>query len=333
MQVDTVRGPVDVDELGVTLMHEHLFLLWHDLIVNHPGAWDEDTAVAEAIEKANALYDLGCRTFVDLTVLGLGRSIPLIKRVAEETPLNIVVATGFYTFNDLPPYLYGMEDPSVNGYLPRLAPPDDGPDPIVEMFVRDVEVGIGETGVRAAILKCATERFGVTPGVDRILRAVARAHRRTGVPISTHTSAQCRVGLDQQRVFREEGVDLSRVIIGHSGDTRDVACLEELIANGSYLGMDRFGMDFAASFEDRIWVVAEMCRRGHADRMVLSHDSCCIVQGAERHDLSHVAPRWNWTHLFLDVVPALREAGVTDDQLDQMLVRNPAAIFSRRDPY
>ncbi len=95
-----------------------------------------------------------------------------------------------------------------------------------------------------------------------MLRAVAQAHRQTGVPISTHTHARSRRGLEQQRIFREEGVDLSRVVIGHSGDTTEIDYLEELIANGSYLGMDRFGIDTILSFEDRVDTVARLCERG-----------------------------------------------------------------------
>src|SRR5205807_2646373 len=111
----------------------------------------------------------------------------------------------------------------------------------------------------------------------RVLRAVAQAHRQTGVPISTHTHAASRRGLDQQRVFQEEGVDLTRVVIGHSGDTTDAAYLEEIIANGSYIGMDRFGIDAMLPFEDRVGIVATMCERGHADKMVLSHDASCFM--------------------------------------------------------
>jgi phosphotriesterase-related protein len=127
--------------------------------------------------------------------------------------------------------------------------------------------------MRPAILKCATDEPGVTKDVERILRATAQAHRKTGVPISTHTHARRRVGLDQQRIFREEGVDLMRVVIGHSGDTTDLGHLEELIINGSYIGMDRFGIETILSFEDRVKTVADMCKRGHANKMMLSHDA------------------------------------------------------------
>src|SRR4029077_11396122 len=99
------------------------------------------------------------------------------------------------------------------------------------------------TGVKAAILKCATDRPGLEPGVVRVLRAVAQVHRRTGAPISTHTNVTVRGGLGQQKIFAEEGVDLSRVIIGHCGDTDDLEYLHKIMEAGSYMGMDRFGAE------------------------------------------------------------------------------------------
>jgi phosphotriesterase-related protein len=169
--------------------------------------------------------------------------------------------------------------------------------------------------------------------VERVLRATAIAHRRTGVPISTHTHARRRVGLDQQRVFKEEGVDLTRVIIGHSGDTTDLAYLEELVGNGSYIGMDRFGIDTILSFEDRVATVATMCQRGHADKMVLSHDAACFNHWLPERQLPAVLPRWNYLHIHNDVIPALRKAGVTEAQLNTMLVENPRRIFEVQGAY
>ena len=207
------------------------------------------------------------------------------------------------------------------------------PEPMVDMFVRDIEHGIADTGVKAAILKCATDEPGVTPGVERVLRAVAQSHRQTGVPISTHTHAATGRGLEQQRIFAEEGVDLSRVVIGHSGDTTDIAYLEELIAEGSYLGMDRFGVDAILSFEDRVNTVATMCERGHADRMVLSHDASCYFDALPEATLPVALPNWHYLHIHDDVLPALRRRGVTEEQLTTMLVDNPRTIFSTRGGY
>ena len=323
-RVDTVRGPLSAAELGVTLMHEHVFVLSPEIIANYPEGWgEEDVREQQAVDKLNALKAAGVDTIVDLTVIGLGRYIPRIQRVAERTDLQIVVATGVYTYNDVPMYFH-FSGPGTGM---------DGPEPMVEMFVRDITEGIAGTGVKAAILKCATDEPGLTPGVERVLRAVAVAHRATGVPISTHTHARTRRGLEQQRVFAEEGVDLGRVIIGHSGDTTDLDYLEELIAAGSYIGMDRFGLDNILGFEDRVDTVARMCARGHADKMVLAHDASCHIDWLPESALPIVLPNWHFQHIHNDVLPALRERGVTEEQITTMLVDNPRAIFTHGGGY
>jgi phosphotriesterase-related protein len=323
-QTHTARGPLDTDALGVTLMHEHVFVLSTEIMQNYPEGWgDEETRINDAIARLNELKARGVDTIVDLTVIGLGRYIPRIQRVARATGINIIVATGVYTFNDVPMYFHYQGPGTVLG----------GPEFMADMFVRDITEGIAGTGVKAAILKCATDQQGVTPGVERVLRAVAVAHRRTGVPISTHTHAQTERGLEQQHIFEEEGVDLSRVIIGHSGDTTDIAYLEKLIARGSYIGMDRFGIDVLLPFEDRVNTVAEMCKRGHADRMVLSHDASCFIDSLPEAALPQILPNWHYLHIHNDVIPALKARGVTDEQLHQMLVENPRKIFERQGAY
>ena len=323
-QTHTARGPIDTDALGVTLMHEHVFVLSTEIMQNYPEGWgDEEQRVGDAIARLNELKARGVDTIVDLTVIGLGRYIPRIERVARAINLNIVVATGVYTYNDVPMYFHFQGPGTELG----------GPEFMADMFVRDITVGIAGTGVKAAILKCATDQQGVTPGVERVLRAVATAHRQTGVPISTHTHAHTERGLEQQHIFEEEGVDLSRVIIGHSGDTTDIDYLEKLIARGSYIGMDRFGIDVLLPFEDRVNTVAQMCERGHADRMVLSHDAACFNDWLPEAALPQVLPNWHYLHIHNDVIPALQARGVTDAQLHQMLVENPRKIFERQGAY
>ena len=185
MTVETVRGQIPAAALGVTLMHEHVFVLSPEIMANYPQGWgDEEAREQDAVAKLNALKAAGVDTIVDPTVIGLGRYIPRIQRVAAQTDLHIVVATGVYTYNDVPMYFH------FNG--PGTAP--DGREPMVEMFVKDITEGIADTGVKAAILKCATDEPGITPGVERVLRAVARAHHATGVPITTHTHAHTRRG-------------------------------------------------------------------------------------------------------------------------------------------
>jgi phosphotriesterase-related protein len=322
--VETARGAIDTDDLGRVLMHEHVFVLSPEIMQNYPEEWgDEDVRVADAVRRLSELKAAGIDSILDPTALGLGRYIPRIARIAHEIDLNILVATGLYTFDNLPHYF--------NRRTPGSGP--GGSDPMVDMFVRDITEGIADTGIKAAVLKCATDRPGVTPGVERVLRAVAQAHRATGAPITTHTQAATQRGLEQQKIFAEEGVDLSRVVIGHSGDTDDLGYLEELIANGSLLGMDRFGIDGLLSTEKRVAVIAELCRRGYADRMVLSHDASCYLDWIPGEMPLGALPNWHYLHISRDVIPALRAQGVTDQQIDTMLVDTPRRFFERSDPY
>jgi phosphotriesterase-related protein len=321
--VPTVRGTVDSAALGRVLMHEHVFVLTPDVQQNH-DEWDEDARVEDAVTKLRALKEAGYDTIVDPTVIGLGRYVPRIQRVNEQVDINIVVATGVYTYDTVPFYFHHRG--------PALSP--DFPEPMVDMFVRDLTEGVpGTGGVRAAFLKCAVDRTGMTGDVERIMRAVAVAHRRTGAPVTVHTHPGSQRGLDAHRVLSGEGVDPGRVVLGHSGDTTDADHLSELAELGYLLGMDRFGIDTGAPFEDRVAIVAELARRGYADRMVLSHDAACYIDWLD-HDLkTAVLPNWHYLHIENDVLPALRERGVTADQIEQMLVSTPRRYFENVSPY
>jgi phosphotriesterase-related protein len=316
--VETALGPVAVEALGQTLMHEHVFVLDGEIERNYPGRWNEQVRVDDAVAKLNEVATRGVRTVVDLTVLGLGRYVPRVRQIAERVDVNIVVATGLYTYDDVPMF-FRFRGPG------KLI---DGPDLLEQFFVRDLTQGIADTGVKAGILKCATDQSGLTPGVERVLRAVAFAHRETGAPISTHTHALTERGLEQQEVFRQEGVDLGRVVIGHSGDTTDLDYLKRLMDAGSYIGMDRFGLDLMLPFEDRVSTVAALCRQGYAERMVLSHDASCFTHNFDVEAKAELLPNWRFTHLHDEVLPALRERGVSDQDLEQMLVANPARILA-----
>jgi phosphotriesterase-related protein len=314
--VETVRGPVDVAALGTTLMHEHVFVVNEEVRQNYPSGWNEDDRVDDAISKLNALARRGCQTIADPTVLGLGRDIARIKRVAAATDLNIIVATGLYTYNELPLY-FRFRYPHA-----------DGRDPMTDMFVADISRGIADTGVKAAFLKCAIDDQGMTPGVERVLRAVARAHAQTGAPITVHTHPHSGTGRDVLRVLKEEGTDLTKVVLGHSGDSTDLDYLSELADAGCLLGMDRFGLDLITPFEDRVGTVASLCERGYADRMVLSHDASCYIDWFAPEVIPRFAPAWHYEHIFDQVLPALRERGVTQSQIQAMLVDNPRRYFS-----
>jgi phosphotriesterase-related protein len=317
--VATALGEVALDQLGTTLMHEHVFVVNSEYVINYPDSIPpHDALIDDAVRTLSEAKAAGADTIVDLTVLGLGRMVSWVKEVASRSPVHIITATGIFVFQELP-LMFSFRGPGT-----ALG----GVDPMTEMFINDINSGIGESGIRASVLKCATDAAGVNNTVRRVFSAIAEAQIETGVPICTHTHAQSRGGLEQQELLMRLGVDLSRVVIGHCGDTTDIAYLTDLIRNGSYVGMDRFGFDGLLPFEDRVGTVAELCRRGNARRILLSHDASCFNGWLDREVRSVVAPQLRFTHLFEDVIPALRAEGVTAQDLRTMLVNNPRDIFS-----
>ncbi len=322
--VESVRGPVELSDLGQTLMHEHVFVLSTEHVQNYGSDWwDEEARVADAIAKLNSMHAKGISTIVDPTVWGLGRYIPRIQRIAAQTPVNIIVATGLYVYEEMPQQ-YAYRGP---GTL------IDIPEPMVTDFSRDITEGIAGTGVKAAFLKCCMETPELSPGVERIARAVARTHVATGAPITVHTSGPHQSGRTAVRIFGEEGVDLTKVMIGHAGDSNDLDYLTELAVAGVLLGMDRFGLDLFNPGAERVKTIAMMAAQGYAGSMVLSHDASCFIDyfGAA-HDEARAAaaPNWHYEHITDDVLPALLASGVTQAQIDTMMIENPVRYFTRK---
>ena len=325
-EVPTVRGPVDVADLGPTYMHEHIFVLTADVQQNYPAEWGgEETRTADAAAKLNALAAQGVRTIVDPTVVGLGRYLPRIQRVAERVPgLNIIVATGLYTYDSVP-FFFRHRGPALNAALGT-----EVPDPMVDMFVADITEGIAGTGVRAGMLKCAIDEHGMTPGVERVMRAVAAAHHQTGVPVTVHTHPGTRAGLAVKRVLCDSaGVDPGRVVLAHSGDTTDCDHLAELADAGFMLGMDRFGINLETTFEARADTLVKMCRRGYAERMVLSQDASCYIDWIDPNVMPFLS-QWHYLHIHDEVLPYARAHGVTDEQITTMLTANPRRFFEKK---
>ena len=306
--VETARGAIATTELGPTLMHEHIVTRSPGVHENWPHLFDRPAILASAERKLGDLHARGIRAIVDLTTVDLGRDIDLIVDVARRSRVHVIVATGVWRMPQRYFAGHGIAD-------------------VVDLFVRDITRGIGGSGVKAAIIKCATDTEGVTPVIETILRASARAQKATGVPISTHTWAAGRSGEAQQAIFAQEGVDLRRVIIGHSGDSDDLGYLRGLMERGSTIGMDRFGLDNYLPTAKRVEVLARLCAEGYAGRMVLSHDANCWSDMVTEDEKLRTRPRWHYTHISDDILPALRSAGVSEDQIEQMLVRNPRAIF------
>ncbi len=313
-KINGVLGPIDTADLGFTLMHEHILVANWSMRQAFPDWVDVPAILDEATASLKEIQDLGVRTIVDLTAINLGRDIHIIREAAERSGIQIVAATGFYWTED--PFYQGWDADVLAGHQ-----------------IREINEGIQGTETRAGIIKCATDALGVTELNRKLLQAAAKAHRATGVPISTHTSVHHHTGTAQQEVFDAEGVDLSRVVIGHCGDTEDLAHLEEILKRGSFIGMDRFGLDQLLPMEKRVSTIAELCQRGYADQIVLSHDACCHIDWFPMDQVRALVPRWSYRHIPADVLPALSKAGVTDEHIEAMTVTNPRRIFERQGGY
>lgn len=320
--VPTVSGEIGADQLGLTLMHEHIFIRTPEIQEAFPGfmGWDDEREIASARERLAGLKRQGVDTIVDMTVPGLGRDVHRISRAIEGTGLQVILVTGYYTFADLPfPFKY-------NGPGKTFDDPEDNI--LVDLFVNDVLVGIQQTDIKAGALKCCTDEPGVTEDIDRLIRAVAVAHHRTDAPIITHTHAPSRRGLDQQRILAEEGVDLSRVIIGHSNESTDLGYLTTLMDAGSFIGFDRCGLSGVLDLDSQIATLSELCRLGYAEKIVVSHDRHCGCDWVSEEEVERALPDWNYSYIQGELLPAIQERGVTDAQIEQMTSINPRAFFA-----
>jgi phosphotriesterase-related protein len=306
MTVQTVAGPIEASELGFTYMHEHVVMNSPDVHTNWPHLYDRAALLELATSEMRAVKELGVDTIVDMTPADYHREPELVRDASRASGVHVVHATGGYW---------------ITSVFFRIATIES----LVELFRYDIEVGMNGSEVRAGILKVATDRDGVTRQNDRLLRAAARTQLATGVPINTHTNMGQHTGLEQLRVFQEEGVDLAKVVIGHSNDTDDVPYLEQLIEQGCWVSMDRFGIGGEFGEEERVDLLVRMCERGYAERLTLSHDRPLQINWM-RGGIPDV-PHWNWRTIPTRILPKARERGVSEEQIRLMTVENPRRVF------
>ena len=222
--INSVLGPLDTADLGFTLSHEHVMVTSAGIQYVYPEFIDREGSMRLGLADLREAYAEGLRTIVDVTTIDLGRDIRFLEQVSRESGVQIVCATG--TWLDIPREFWKAT-----------------PNMIAPLYIREIEEGIEGTGIKAGIIKVANDMGGVTPEEEIILRAAARAQKATGVPISTHTYALERVGEEQVRIFEDEGVELSRVYIGHSNETTDTDYLIGLMEKGAWIGMDIYPND------------------------------------------------------------------------------------------
>jgi phosphotriesterase-related protein len=311
-QVQTVQGPVEAQELGVTLVHEHVRFRDEAVAEQWPERYDPQAELQAALDAVNAAKGHGVECIVDPTAMFGGRDVRFMREVAERTGVRIVPCTGIYSYDCLPHYFQSRDT-----------------DAMAEHFIADIERGIQGTEIRAAFLKCAADAAGVTENVEKIHRAVARASVQTGASIMAHSMPAVGTGPRQIEIFEEEGVELDRVQIAHCGDTDDVAYIEGLLEQGVYVGLDRYGLEMFLPIERRNATAAELLRRGHAERLTISQDFCASIdwfpqEAAETLIASGGVRNWSMTLVFEEVLPALRAQGIFDDRtFETIFVENP----------
>jgi phosphotriesterase-related protein len=308
--VETVNGPIDVEELGRTLIHEHFRTIDEATRFQFPHLYDEAEEWELAIADANAVEGNGIRTVVEPSAMFLTRDAAFSKRVADESGLQVVLATGIYTYDHLPQSLLNRNE-----------------DQLADIFVHEIEHGIQGTGIKPAFIKCAADEPGLTPNVEKVHRAAARASKRTGKPIMAHSRPASETGHEQMRIFAEEGVDPAKIQVAHTGDTDDLDYIQKLLETGCFIGLDRYGLDIFLPTEQRQATTIALLERGYAERMFLSQDYCSSIDWFPREVQEYLkaneVPDWSMTFLFERVIPELKERGMTDDQLDQIMVENP----------
>jgi len=313
--VNTVTGPIGPEEIGFTLMHEHVMVSAPNLYRSFPGLFgppERESRAVEALERAKAL---GVETIVDATTYDLGRDPALLREVSERSGVRIVNVTGWWL--DVPRFLRGV---SANQ--------------MAREFVRDVREGFPGTDIRPGVLKCAADFEGVTVDLEVMARAVARAHRETGLPIMAHSYPTGQVGRRQVEIFREERVDLTRVKIDHSNDTTDLEYLTWLLDQGCFLGLDRYPGRLVSP-KMRTRTLMALVEAGYGDRLCPSHDCMCLHLHKERPDGSipeqHAFTLRNpdqYAYIHRHVIPELEARGASEDVIRRLFVDNPRRFLT-----
>ncbi len=312
--VNSVLGPIDTDKLGFTLMHEHLMVSSAGIPQVYDRLLGEDYVerMVQGLKKAKAG---GIDTIIDATTFDLGRDVTAMAEASRRSGVNIIAVTGWWM--ELPRFLVGLSA-----------------DQFADLFIREIEEGIAGTGIKAGLLKAASDSSGVLPAEEQVLRGVARAHRRTGVPIMLHSYSPGQVGRQQIAILQEEGVDLKHVKLDHSNDTTDVEYLTWILEQGCYLGMDRYPGRVTSS-QARTRTMKALIDAGWAHRLLPSHDHSLVwlkLEGLPQDSPMSPEERekrnpHGYLYIKKVVFPQLKELGVTEAVLNRLCIEGPKNFF------
>ena len=315
--VHTVRGPIDASKMGVTLPHEHLFVASAGTLTTWPELLGGRSALRnKVVDRLKALKDAGVDTIVDVTPSEIGRDVRFMEEVSRASGIQIVACTGHWLYPTL-------------SMSPRTV------EELTDFFVLEIERGIDGTGIKPGVIKVATDREGVTPFLEKSLRAAARASKATGVPVTTHTYAVGRGGEKQAEIFESEGLRPNAVCLGHSDESDDMGYLTGLAKRGYTLGMDHMtsGLRGPASgllsWQRRAESVKALIEAGFANQVFVSNDwfyGATIAPTGAMDTLDKINPQ-GMLFTTRTVIPHLRQLGLSDQTIRTITVDNPRRFF------
>ena len=309
--INSVLGPLDTADLGFTLPHEHLIDSSAGIRTSYPELELRDQALNMALESFNEAKAGGIDTVVEVSPMDLGRDVLLMKEVSERTGVQFICCTGCWL--DIPRSFWGRDK-----------------DFIADLWVREIEQGIDGTEIKAGIIKVATSD-PITEHEELMLRASARTHLRTGVPITTHTPADSRIGEEQVRILTEEGVEPHHIYVGHLSNTLDPDYHRELARLGVWLGWDihnPFGRPELPPWQQRADYLKDRLDEGLDSNIMLSHDWNIVLSrigssgmpGREQNPDGYL-----W--ISRAIIPRLIESRVSQAAIDRMMIHNPRSYF------
>jgi phosphotriesterase-related protein len=305
MTVMTVAGPTEAAELGITLPHEHVMVDFIGADLVSPDRYDRDQVVEVVLPHLADLRGRECKTLVECTPSHLGRDPVLLRRLAAASELKILTNTGYY----------GADN---NRYLPHDAVTATADD-LAELWSAEARDGIEDTGIRPGFIKIAVDPGPLSEVHEKLVRAAARTHLATGLTIASHTPDGIAAG-EQLAVLGDEGVDPSAWIWVHAQLEPDSSIHERVAEAGAWIEFDGIAPDTFATHVD---LVLELRRAQLTDRVLLSHDAGWYAVG----EVGGGSFR-PYDTLFGELVPTLREAGLSDAEVERLLVTNPAGAFS-----
>lgn len=321
-KIHSVKGDISPGELGTTLMHEHF-------LFGYPGwqgdatlgGFDRAAALNACVAMAREAKGFGVKTIVDATPNECGRDPEFLQEVSERADINIVCSSGYY-----------FEGEGAPAYFKFRSTLTDIHTEVYDMFKKEVSCGIADTGIRPGVFKLASGQEKISDYEMVFFRAAAAVSKEEHVPVITHTEHGC-LGPAQAELLIHEGVAPERIMIGHVGGSTDMDYLLTVLSHGVYIGFDRFGIQGIAGtpFDDRrMGCMIGLIGLGFADRIMLSQDFIMHWLGRPLVLPEAAAPllgNWSTTHIFKNIVPALEKAGITEDQVQTMLVENPKKFF------